>query len=61
MNTESDHDPVRLAADNAEDFLDTLIDNLRAQIAAGTPTTVATLTEQIMGHIDERPVVHRDA
>lgn len=37
LNTESDHDPVRLAADNAEDFLDTLIDNLRAKIANGTP------------------------
>ena len=37
VNTESDHDPVRLAADNAEDFLDTLIDNLRAKITNGTP------------------------
>ena len=60
MSTESDHDPVRQAADNAEDFLDTLIDNLRAQIAAGTPTTVATLTDQIMDHIEASPVVQRD-
>ena len=60
VNTESNDDPVRLAADNAEDFLDTLIDNLRAQIAAGTPTTVATLTDQIMDHIEASPVVQRD-
>ena len=60
MNTESDHDPVRLAADNAEDFLDTLIDNLRAQIAAGNPTTVETLTDEIMDHFEASPVVQRD-
>ena len=60
MNTESDHDPVRLAADNAEDFLDTLIDNLRAQIAAGNPTTVETLTDEIMDHIEASLIVQRD-
>lgn len=60
MNTESDHDPVRLAADNAEDFLDTLIDNLRAQIAAGTQTTVEALTDQIMDHFEASPTVQRD-
>ena len=60
MNTESDHDPVRLAADNAEDFLDTLIDNLRVQIAAGTPTTVEALTDQIMDHFEASPIVQCD-
>ena len=60
MNTESNDDPVRLGADNAEDFLDTLIDNLRAQIAADTPTTVEALTDQIMDHFEASPIVQRD-
>lgn len=59
MSTENDHDPVRQAADNAEDFLDTLIDNLRAQIAAGTPTTFEVLTDQIMDHTAASPIVQR--
>lgn len=60
MSTEHSDDPVRLAADLAEDFLDTLIDNLRAEITAGAPATVETLADQIMDHIEAMPIVRFD-
>jgi len=35
-------------------------DYVRAQITAGTPATVETLTDQIMHHIEASPIVQRD-
>ena len=60
MNTESYNDPVRQAADNAEDTLDALIDNLRAKIASGTLATVETLADQIMDDVGAIPLVRCD-
>jgi hypothetical protein len=60
MNTENHNDPVDVAADNAEDFLDTLIDNLRAKIAAGSPSSVEALTDEMMDHLESMPIVQRD-
>ena len=37
MTINNYNDPVEIAADDAEDFLDTLIDNLRTKIEARTP------------------------
>ena len=60
MNTERNDDPVRAAAENAEIFLDTLIDRLRAEITARRPTSVESLTDQIMDHLEALPIVERD-
>jgi hypothetical protein len=60
MDTENHDDSVDLAADNAEDYLDTLIDNLRDKIADRTPATVETLTDEIMDHLEAMPIVRQD-
>lgn len=60
MTTERSYDPVDLATDDAEGFLDTLIDDLRQQIEAHKPATIDTLTDQIMDHLEAMPRVQRD-
>ena len=60
MTIKNYDDPVEIAADDAEDFLDTLIDNLRAKIAARTPGTVESLTDEIMDYFEALPMVQRD-
>ena len=60
MTIKNYDDPVEIAADDAEDFLGTLIDNLRAKIAARTPGTVESLTDEIMDYFEALPMVQRD-
>jgi hypothetical protein len=60
MTIKDYNDPVEVAADDAEDFLDTLIDDLREKIAARKPTTVASLTDAIMDYFEALPLVQRD-
>ena len=60
MTIKDYNDPVEIAADDAEDFLDTLIDSLRDNIAARTPATVDSLTDAIMDYFEALPLVQRD-
>lgn len=60
MNTESHDDPVTVAADHAEDYLDALIDDLRDKIAAGAPSSVDALADKLMDHLEALPLVQRD-
>ena len=60
MTTENYDDPVDLAADGAEDLLDTLIDDLRQNIADRKPAKVESLTDAIMDHLEAMPIVQAD-
>lgn len=60
MTINNYNDPVEVAADGAEDLLDTLIDDLRRKIAIRKPATVEALTDKIMDHLDATPLVQDD-
>lgn len=60
MDPQNTDDPIDVAAHNAEDVLDRLIDSLRVKIECRQPATVESLTDAIMDHFEALPLVQRD-